>query len=79
MTTPHRSDPDGLAQKRGGCRVSGWGAGYPGVPSDVAKKARETKAAQAAGALGANAEAAAGDAERKNEESATGSPDDPSA
>ena len=54
--------------------MSGWGAGYPGVPSDVAKKARETKAAQAAAA-----EAAAGDAERENEESATDSPDGASA
>jgi len=59
--------------------VSGWGAGYPGVPSDVAKKARETKAAQTAAAQAANAEAAAGDAERENEESATDSPDGPSA
>jgi hypothetical protein len=54
--------------------VSGWGAGYPGVPSDVAKKARETKAAQAA-----NAEAAVGDVVRENEEGATDSPDGPSA
>jgi hypothetical protein len=59
--------------------VSGWGAGYPGVPSDVAKKARETKAAQAANAEAANADAAAGDAERENEESAADSPDGPSA
>jgi len=59
--------------------VSGWGAGYPGVPSDVAKKARETKAAQAADDQAANAEAAAGDAERENEESATDSPDGQSA
>lgn len=56
--------------------MSGWGAGYPGVPSDVAKKARETKAAQAENAEAANAEAAAGDAEREDEESPTDSPDD---
>jgi hypothetical protein len=56
--------------------VSGWGAGYPGVPSDVAKKARETKAAQAENAEAENAEAAAGDAEREDEESPTDSPDD---
>ena len=59
--------------------MSGWGAGYPGVPSDVAKKARETKAAQAAAAQAANAEAAAGDAERESEESATDSQDGPGA
>ena len=59
--------------------MSGWGAGYPGVPSDVAKKARETKAAQAAAAQEANAEAAGGGAERENEESATDSPDGPGA
>jgi len=59
--------------------VSGWGAGYPGVPSDVAKKARETKAAQAAAAQAGNAEAAAGDAERENEQSATNPLDGPSA
>jgi len=57
--------------------VSGWGAGYPGVPSDVAKKARETKDAQAADAQAADAQAAAGAAERENEESATDSPDGP--
>jgi hypothetical protein len=54
--------------------VSGWGAGYPGVPSDVAKKARETKAAEVAAA-----ESAAGDAEREDEEGATDLPDGPSA
>ena len=59
--------------------MSGWGAGYPGVPSDVAKKARETKAEQAAAAQAANAEAAAGDAEQENEERATDPPDGPSA
>jgi hypothetical protein len=59
--------------------VSGWGAGYPGVPSDVAKKARETKAAQAAAVQAASADAAAGDVERENEESATDSPEGPSA
>ena len=58
--------------------MSGWGAGYPGVPSDVAKKARDAKAAQAADAQ-ANAEAAAAEAERENEDSATDSPDGPSA
>jgi hypothetical protein len=26
--------------------MSGWGAGYPGVPSDVAQKARAQAAAQ---------------------------------
>ncbi|HEY8654014.1 MAG TPA: hypothetical protein VIL87_13140 [Dermatophilaceae bacterium] len=62
--------------------MSGWGAGYPGVPSDVAKKARETKDAQAADAQAADAQAAdaqaaAGAAERENEESATDSPDGP--
>lgn len=59
--------------------MSGWGAGYPGVPSDVAKKARESKAAQAEAAEAANAEAAAGDAERENVESAADLPDGPSA
>jgi hypothetical protein len=56
--------------------VSGWGAGYPGVPSEVAKKARAAKAAQ-----GADAQAGAGDTEPKQaepdrEDSAADSPDD---
>ena len=59
--------------------MSGWGAGYPGVPSDVAKKAREAKAARAADAQapdaqGANAEATATDTGPENEERATDSP-----
>lgn len=45
--------------------MSGWGAGYPGVPSDVAQKAR--------------AEAAAKDVDRPDEDSADEASDDKSA
>jgi hypothetical protein len=67
--------------------VSGWGAGYPGVPSDAAEKARKAKAAQSADAepadaqvadvQAADAQAVDGDAERENEGGAGDPPEGP--